>query len=115
MILMRLTTLSLLFPTAARAAPRLALARDGSGGVVVAEHDHTTGKSVVHVYQGARKLGAPLATLALPKGQPDRRVMQLVGLGDVEGDGFADLLVVSDVGAYVYHGGKAGVDGRLSL
>jgi hypothetical protein len=84
---------------------------DGIADVAIAQaHPGTAG--VVKIYHGgARSLGSAATTLNRPAGETDLFGIGIAGACDVNGDGYADLLVATQLRAhvYVYYGSASGI------
>lgn len=106
---------------------------DGHDDLAMAAHDVATGIDVVHIrYGGPRPGGAEAvyrlaeggARLVLPGGVAERSTVDgLFAAGDVDGDGYADLLVASGIcdgpglerGGYLIYGGPERLDGVIDI
>jgi hypothetical protein len=112
------------FTVGARSAPRdtswgttLDVNGDGFADLAVAARRAASGAGRVYIYLGgtAGITGTPAAALMAPEGGDNEFGFSLASAGDVNGDGYADLLVgqryapINSGRAYVYLGGPAGL------
>ncbi|MGH7296459.1 MAG: FG-GAP-like repeat-containing protein, partial [Polyangiaceae bacterium] len=85
---------------------------DGFGDVVVGDSDSVTATQHVYVHRGGAQgpAAAPSWVLSAPAPVP-RYANAVAGAGDVDGDGFGDVLVGSpgEDTVYVYRGGPGGL------
>lgn len=90
--------------------------RDGFGDVVIGAYQHDGGAGRAYLYRGSATglVAAPATVLVAPEANENFGI-SVSTAGDIDGDGFADVIVGADFArnragrAYVYRGGAAGL------
>ncbi|MBK7756632.1 MAG: FG-GAP repeat protein [Deltaproteobacteria bacterium] len=89
---------------------------DGCGEIAIGAYNNSSGKGAVYIYHGSSSgIGTTAATTLTGTTSNGEFGWSVDGAGDVNGDGYNDLVVGADNlssgngAAYVYYGGAAGI------
>jgi MYXO-CTERM domain-containing protein len=89
---------------------------DGCAEIVISAYNNSSGKGAVYIYHGsASGIGTTAATTLAGTAASGEFGYSVDGAGDVNGDGYNDLVVGADYvssgngAAYVYYGGASGI------
>jgi hypothetical protein len=90
---------------------------DGVADAVTGLPSTADAGGVVYVYKGGPQQLVPVTTIAPPAGEasPPDFGRTVAGAGDIDGDGFPEVLVSSYYDVWMYHGGAGGLSTEATL